>query len=175
MTERQILKKIEKAIELLMQKNIREAVKVLMELKTRLEMEMKEKETEKEDGKKLQHLMGWYLSIWNNQPPESYRFTDYKYIIGKHLRELIEIYERNGENIENLKRDYEAFKQSRQQWNGILQFRQQLPNIKNAKGSEWSSPDNQRGKDFYLKGWENEEGENKLWGDEDDEIPWLSK
>jgi hypothetical protein len=175
MTERQILKKVDKAIEMLMQKNIREAVKVLMELKTRLEMEMKEKETEKEDGKKLQHLMGWYLSIWNNQPPESYRFTDYKYIIGKHLRELMEIYERNGENIENLKRDYEAFKQSRQQWNGILQFRRELPNLKNAKGNEWSSEENQRGKDFYLKGWENEEEENKLWRDDDDEIPWLSK
>jgi hypothetical protein len=175
MTERQILKKIDKALELLTQKNIREAFKVLMELKTRLEMEMKEEEEEKEDGKKLQHLMGWYLRVWDNRPPESFRFTDYKYIIGKHLRELLEIYERNGEDIETLKRDYEAFKNSRKDWNGILQFRQQLPNLKNTKGNEWSSPDNQRGKDYYMQGWADEGGENKLWRDDDDEIPWLSK
>jgi len=175
MTEKQILKKVERAIELLAQKNIREAFKVLMEIKVRLEAEIRKEETEKEDGKKLQHLMGWYLKLWDNRPPESFRFTDYKYIIGKHLRELAEIYERNGEGVEELKRDYEAFKQSRQQWNGILQFRRELPNLKNAKGNEWSSEENQRGKDFYLKGWGNEEGENKLWRDEDDEIPWLSK
>jgi len=172
MTEKQILKKVERAIELLAQKNIREAFKVLMEIKVRLEAEIRKEETEKEDGKKLQHLMGWYLKLWDNRPPESFRFTDYKYIIGKHLRELAEIYERNGEGVEELKRDYEAFKQSRQQWNGILQFRRELPNLKNAKGNEWSSEENQRGKDFYLKGW-GEEGENKLWRDEDDEIPWL--
>ncbi len=174
MTERQILKKIDKALELLMHKNIREALKVLMELKARLEMEMKEEEEEKEDGKKLQHLMGWYLRLWDNRPPEALRFVDYKTIIGKHLKELGEIYERNGEDIESLKRDYEAFKQSRRDWNGILQFRQNLPNIKKANGKEWSSPENQRGKDFYLKGWE-AEGENRLWRDDDDEIPWLSK
>jgi hypothetical protein len=171
MTEKQILKKIDKALELLTQKNIREAFKVLMELKTRLEMEMKEEE--KEDGKKLQHLMGWYLRLWDNRPPESLRFVDYKTIIGKHLKELAEIYERNGEDIETLKRDYEAFRSARQQWNGILQFRQQLPNLKNAKGNEWSSPENQRGKNYYMQGWADEGGENKLWRDGDDETPWL--
>jgi hypothetical protein len=171
MTDRQILKKVERALELIMQKDIRGALMVLMELKTRLEMEMKEEE--KEDGKKLQHLMGWYLRVWDNRPPESFRFTDFKYIIGKHLKELAEIYERNGEDIESLKRDYEAFRQSRKDWNGILQFRQNLPNIKKAKGSEWSSTDNLRGKDYYLQGWgEEKEGKSKLWEDKDDEIPW---
>jgi len=169
MTEKQILKKVERVIELLTQRDIREALKVLMELKTRLEMEMKGEQEEKEEGKKVQHLMGWYLSIWNNQPPESFRFTDYKYIIGKHLRELLEIYERNGENIEDLKRDYEAFKNSRRDWNGILQFRQNLPNIKKANGKEWSSTDNQRGKDYYLRGWGDEE---KPFSSEDDNFSW---
>jgi hypothetical protein len=174
MTERQILKRLERALELIMQKDIRGALRVLMELKARLEAEIREEEEGKEDGKKLRNLIGWYLSLWNHQPPESFRFTDYKYIIGKHLRELIQIYERNGESIEVLKRDYEAFKNSRKDWNGILQFRQNLPNIKKADRSEWSSPDNQRGKDYYLEGWVSE-GENKLWRDDDDEIPWLSK
>ncbi len=169
MTERQILAKLNKALELLMDRRIKEAFKILLELKTRLEAEIREEEEGKEEGKKVQHLMGWYLSIWNNQPPESYRFTDFKYIIGKHLRELIQIYERNGESIEDLKRDYEVFKNSRKDWNGILQFRQQLPNLKNAKGKEWSSPDNQRGKDYYLRGWGDEE---KPFSSEDDKFPW---
>jgi hypothetical protein len=169
MTERQILKKIDKVLELLMQRDIKEAFRVLMELKTRLEMEMKEEEEEKEDGKKLQHLMGWYLRLWDNRPPEALRFVDFKHIIGKHLRELLEIYERNGEDIESLKRDYEAFKSTRQNWNGILQFRQNLPNIKKANGKEWSSIDNQRGKDYYLRGWSDEE---KPFGSEDDNFSW---
>ena len=169
MTERQILKKIDKALELLMRKDIREALKVLMELKTRLEMEMKEEEEDKDVGRRVQHLMGWYLRLWENRPPEALRFVDYKHIIGKHLKELLEIYERNGEDIESLKKDYEVFKQSRRDWNGILQFRQNLPNIKKAKGSEWSSPDNQRGKDYYLKGWSDEE---KPFSSEDDSFSW---
>jgi len=170
MTEKQILKKIEKALELLMRREIKEAFQVLMELKARLEAEIREEEEDKEEGKRLQHLMGWYLRLWDGRPPEALRFVDYKHIIGKHLKELIEIYERNRESIEDLKRDYEAFKNSRRDWNGILQFRQNLPNIKKARGNEWSSPDNQRGKDYYLKGWSEEE--NKLWRDDDDEIPW---
>jgi len=169
MTERQILKKIDKTLELIMRKDIRGALRVLMELKTRLEMEMKEEEEEKEGGKKLQHLMGWYLRLWDGRPPEALRFIDFKHIIGKHLKELMEIYERNGEDIETLKRDYEAFKSTRQQWNGILQFRRELPNIKNAKGNEWSSPDNLRGKDYYLKGWSDEE---KPFSSEDDNFSW---
>jgi len=173
MTERQILRKINRVLELIMQKDIRGALRTLLELKARLEAEIREEEEKKENGKKLQHLMGWYLRLWNNRPPESFRFTDYKYIIGKHLKELLLIYERNGEDIEALKRDYEAFKNSRKDWNGILQFRQQLPNIKNT-GTEWSSEENRRGKDYYLEGWV-DEGENKLWRDDDEEISWLSK
>jgi hypothetical protein len=169
MTEKQILKKIDKALEALARRDIREVFRVLMELKVRLEAEIREEEEEKEDGKKLQHLMGWYLKLWDNRPPEALRFVDFKHIIGKHLKELMEIYERNGEGIEELKRDYETFKQSRKDWNGILQFRQQLPNLKNAKGSEWSSTDNQRGKDYYLRGWTDEE---KPFSSEDDNFSW---
>jgi len=68
-----------------------------------------------------------------------------------------------------LKRDYEAFKQSRREWNGILQFRRELPNLKNAKGSEWSSTENQRGKDYYLRGWSDEE---KPFSSDDDNFSW---
>jgi hypothetical protein len=169
MTEKQILKKIDKALEHLTQKNIREALKVLMEIKVRLEAEMREEEEDREEGKKLQHLMGWYLRLWENRPPEALRFVDYKHIIGKHLKELAEIYERNGEDIESLKKDYEVFKQSRRDWNGILQFRQNLPNLKRANGKEWSSYENLRGKDFYLRGWSDQE---KPFSSEDDNFSW---
>jgi len=169
MTEKQILKKIDRVLELFAQKNFREAFKVLMEIKVRLEAEIREEEENKEAGKKLQHLMGWYLRLWDNRPPESFRFTDYKYIIGKHLKELAEIYERNGEDIEALKRDYEVFKNSRKDWNGILQFRQQLPSLKQKQGKEWSSEENRRGKDFYLQGWSDEE---KPFSSEDDNFSW---
>ncbi len=169
MTERQILAKLNKALELLMDRRIKEAFKILLELKTRLEAELREEEEEKESGKKVQHLMGWYLRLWDNRPPESFRFTDYKYIIGKHLKELAEIYERNGESIEDLKRDYEVFKNSRKDWNGILQFRQNLPNLKRANGKEWSSYENLRGKDYYLRGWGDEE---KPFSSEDDNFSW---
>ena len=169
MTEKQILKRVERAIELLMQKDVRGAFKVLMELKIRLEAEIMEEEEDKNEGKKLQHLMGWYLRLWDNRPPEALRFIAFREIIGKHLKELMEIYERNGESIEDLKRDYEAFRVSRHQWNGILQFRKELPNLKNAKGNEWSSPENQRGKDYYLRGWGDEE---KPFSSEDDNFSW---
>jgi hypothetical protein len=169
MTKRQILKKVERALDSLMQRDIRGAFRMLMELKVRLEAEIREEEERKDYGKKLQHLVGWYLALWHNRPPESFRFTDYKYIIGKHLKELIEIYEKHGEDIESLKRDYETFKASRRDYNGILQFRQQLPNIKQKQGTEWSSPDNQRGKDYYLRGWGDEE---KPFSSEDDNFSW---
>ena len=169
MTERQILRKIDRVLELIMQKDIRGAVRTLLELKVRLEAEIREEEERKDYGKKLQHLMGWYLALWHHQPPESFRFTDFKYIIAKHLKELIEIYERNGEDVESLKRDYETFKASRRDYNGILQFRQQLPNIKQKQGIEWSSPENQRGKDYYLQGWGDEE---KPFSSEDDNFSW---
>jgi hypothetical protein len=113
--------------------------------------------------------MGWYLALWHHQPPESFRFTDFKYIIAKHLKELIEIYEMHGEDIESLKRDYKTFKASRRDYNGILQFRQQLPNIKQKQGIEWSSSENQRGKDYYLQGWGDEE---KPFSSEDDNFSW---
>jgi len=169
MTERQILKKIDRVLELLMRREMKEAFKVLMELKARLEAEIREEEEDKEEGKKVQHLMGWYLKTWDNRPPESFRFTDYKYIIGKHLKELLLIYEKNGEDIESLKKDYEVFKKSRKDWNGILQFRQNLPNLKRTNGKEWSSTDNQRGKDYYLQGWGDEE---KPFSSEDDNFSW---
>jgi len=166
MNNKQLLKKIEKALKHLTDGKIQETINVLFELRTRLKEEIEKEESRKEDGKELQHLMGWYLQLWNEKPPEMFKFsTEYKAIIAKHLRELIHIYKRNNEDIEQLKRDYESFKKSRKEWNGLLNFRNQLPNIKKSNNNkDWASPENQRGKDFYLKDWAKE--------DDDEDIPF---
>jgi hypothetical protein len=167
MNNKQILRKVEKALKSLYDGKVQDAINVLFELKARLKEEIEKEESRKEDGKELQHLMGWYLQLWNDKPPEMFKFsTEYKAIIAKHLRELIYIYKRNNESIEQLKKDYENFKKSKKEWNGLLNFRNQLPNIKNKSGSnkDWASPENQRGKDYYLKNWAKE--------DDDEDIPF---
>jgi len=124
MTERQVLRKVEKALEQLKKGNLLETVNVLLELKHRLREEIEKKESKKDYSDKLRHLMGWYLSLWNDKPPEALRFMQPKAIIGKHLKELIAIYEQNGEDIETLKKDYEHFRET---WKtgdrGIMHFR----------------------------------------------------
>jgi hypothetical protein len=162
MNNKQILKKLEKAVEFLLAGKKRDALYVLLEIEARLKEESK-----KDDGKEVQHLIGWYLQLWNDKPPEMFRFTtEYKAIIAKHLRELMHIYKRNNESIEQLKKDYENFKRTRKDWNGLLNFRNQLPNIKGKSNSnkDWASPENQRGKDFYLKDWAKD--------DDDEDIPF---
>jgi len=157
MTDRQIIKLIDKAIAMMKAGNIKQAYEVLLQLHARLKEEI-EKDERKEHGKELQHLMGWYLSVWGNSPPEALRFISYKEIIGKHLRELLLIYQQNGKGVEELKRDYEEYKKTKQK--GILEFRRDLPYLKQQK-PEWVSRENSRGKDFYLSKWR-----------EDDELPW---
>jgi hypothetical protein len=134
----------------------REKLKALL---IQLKAQAEEEEKKKDYGKALQHLLGWYLELWEERPPESLRFMKYKEIIAKHFKELLEIYTRNGESVEDLKSDYLSFKeQTKKGDKGILHFRNALRFIKQKK--EWSSEDYRRGKEEYTK----------LWG-EDDELP----
>jgi hypothetical protein len=168
MNNKQLLKKVEKALKNLTDGKIQETINVLFELKVRITEEIEKEERKKDDGREVQYLMGWYLQLWNDKPPEMFRFTtEYKAIIAKHLRELMHIYKRNNESIEQLKKDYENFKRTRKDWNGLLNFRNQLPNIKGKSNSnkDWASPENQRGKDFYLKDWATKD-------DDDEDIPF---
>jgi hypothetical protein len=167
MNNKQMLKKVEKALKSLVDGKIQDTVNILFEIRTRLKEEIEKEESRKEDGREIQHLIGWYLQLWNDRPPEMFKYAvEYKAIIGKHLRDLIHIYKRNNEDIEQLKKDYENFKKQRKEWNGLLNFRNQLPNIKGKSGSnkDWASPENQRGKDYYLKNWTKE--------DDDEDIPF---
>ncbi len=166
MNNKQLLRKIEKAISFLLAEKKRDALYVLLEIDAKLKEEMEKEESKKENGKELQHLMGWYLQLWDEKPPEMFKFsTEYKAIIARHLKELIHIYKRNNEDVEQLKKDYKSFKEQRKDWNGLLNFRNQLPNIKNKQNNrEWASPENSRGKDYYLKNWAKE--------DDDEDIPF---
>ncbi len=157
MTERQIIKKIDTALEKLRRGELKEMLSILLELKHRLEEELKRKEETKDYGDKLRHLMGWYKSLWDDKPPESFKFLKPDEIVGRHLKELLHIYQRNGQDIEELKRDYEEFKRT---WKtgdrGILHFRSVLSTLKQKHGERWVSEEYRRGLDYYTGGDEDE-------------------
>jgi hypothetical protein len=149
-----LIKKLEKIRELL---RAGELTTALEEVEILLEKLTVEKPEDSSLGSKLQHLMGWYLRIWNGNPPEALRFLSYRDVLGRHFKELIQIYERNGETIDDLKRDYEAFKEkafsSGKSTCSLLEFRVKLPSIKKREevsGDTWCVG-NERGKDYYLE------------------------
>ena len=160
------------------------AVKKLIQLQKKIELQLQKEETKQGDtGKKLQHLMGWYLKLWDNKPPEFLKFSNPKAIIGKHLKELIQIYERNGEDIETLKKDYEHFLETWKRGNkGILHFRSILPTLKQSEPQKsWTTSEYERGTEYYEKLIEEklkeeespqEQGKQKLPFDKDDQIPF---
>jgi len=142
-------------------------LKKLIALRTRIEENLKKEEESKKEGrgKKLQHLMGWYLKLWEGKPPESLKFMNPNAIIAKHLKELIQIYERNGEDIETLKKDYEHFRETWRKGNrGILHFRSVLPILKQSKSESWVSPENKHDESKYKV-----IDADELW-DEDDKL-----
>lgn len=129
------------------------AVNKLLKIKKKLEKKLQKKEEEKEKyGELVQHLVGWYKNLWNGMPPEYHRsFDDPDAVIGNKLKKLIKSYERRGESIEQLKRDYEDFMRS---WGkgdrGILHFINALPYLKQSGQKKWTTPENERGLDYYL-------------------------
>ena len=144
---------LKRLIDIRNSKSGKEAKKKLDELIKGLEVYIEEKKKDKVD---VRHLMGWYLQLWNNDPPEKLMSVKYQAIIGKHLKELVKIYQQNGETVEQLKKDYESFKNTQRKGSkGITQFRALLPAIKQAKNQtskkQWTSPENERGLDYYLQ------------------------
>jgi|GEM_PF-840060 hypothetical protein len=151
-----LIKKLEKIRELLKVGDLATALAEVETLLEKLTLTV-EKPEDSSLARKLQHLMGWYLRIWDGNPPEALRFVSYRDVLGRHFKGLIQIYERNGETIDDLKRDYEAFKEkefrSGKSACSLLEFRMKLPLIKKKeKTSEdtWCVG-NERGKDYYLE------------------------
>jgi len=142
-----ILKRLK---EIQMSKTGKEAKQKITQLINALEVYIEERQKDKVD---IRHLMGWYLKLWNDEPPEKLMSIKYQAIIGKHLKELVKIYQQNGETTNQLKADYEHFKKTqRKGTKGITQFRALLPAIKKVQQErkKWTSKENERGLDYYL-------------------------
>jgi len=69
MNNRQILRKLEKFDELVEARKIKDAIDVIYELRARLQEEIEKEEQRSDYARELQHLMGWYLQLWNQKPP----------------------------------------------------------------------------------------------------------
>jgi len=153
MDKRSIVRRLEQALDFLEAGKVNDAMIILNFLIDKLTAV---KDDTAELNKKLQHLMGWYLKLWNDKPPEALRFVTYKELLGKHFKELIQIYERNGETIDDLKTDYEEYRKkatAKKGTGGLLEFRLRLPKIKAMQGKKedrWCL-DNARGEDYYFQ------------------------
>jgi len=137
----------------------KEALVRLANLREKLKAKIEEKEKPKKgNGKQIQELLGWYLRVWDGNPPEylKHEKATANRAIAKNLKELLEIYE-NDEN--RLKEDYLEFKnlnRERVKWElkrlwwdgGIFNFRKvlsrwkQLKEEERKKTSKWGAYDN---------------------------------
>ncbi len=156
-------------------KKAREKLKELIKLldfKIKKEIERKQKH-----GKAVQHLVGWYLQLWDSQPPESFGRTEYLSVIGKTFRELLVIYENNGLTLEDIKKDYEVFRTSNKTPSFLLgdksitRFRAVLPQLKQLSKEgikKWTmSEEYRKPKDEY------ELPSNLIFSsDEDEDVPF---
>ena len=129
----------------------KEALVRLANLREKLKVKVEEKETPKKgNGKQIQGLLGWYLRVWNGNPPEylKHEKATANRAIAKNLKELLGIYEGNEEA---LKRDYLEFKnlnRERVKWEfkklwwdgGIFNFRKVLSRWKHLKEEQKSTP-----------------------------------
>ena len=125
----------------------KEALVRLANLREKLRQKVEEKEKPKNgNGKQIQGLLGWYLRVWDGNPPEylKHEKATANRAIAKNLKELLGIY---GGNEEALKRDYLEFKnadQKRLRWEqkrllwdrGIFNFRKVLSRWKQLKEEE---------------------------------------
>lgn len=165
-----ILKRLKEIKDAKSGKKAREKLESLIKA---IETYIDEKNKDKID---IRHLMGWYLKLWNDEPPEKLMSTKYTAIIGKHLKELVKIYQQNKETINQLKADYENFKNTQKKGaKGITQFRALLPAIKKAQKSKkkkWTSPENERGLDYYLNAAQEDSFPEEIETINDEDVPF---
>ena len=159
-----LLKRIRTAREHLEKGEFLKVYKLLTDTEERLKEEI-EKKKNKQKEPQVRELLIWYERLWNGTPPEALKFTEYRKVIGKHLKDLIRIYRNNNLDVEDLKAEYEAFKEADPKlvgWKkrllgdrGIVQFRFVLSRWKGdsfVEKSSWTTPENERGLDYYLGG-----------------------
>ncbi len=151
--------------EILQESSGKRAKEKLIRLVEELSAYLQRQEEKKQKyGKAIQYLMGWYVSLWQGNPPEKIGRANWQDVVGKVLRELVIIYEQNSLGVDNLKKDYEDFLKLKGGWlkgdGSITRFKAVLPNLKQTKNSKWTSPENTRGIDKYL------------WEEDNDELPF---
>lgn len=157
---------LKKLIEIKEAKSGKEAKEKLDKLIRAMQICIEEKDKDKMD---IRHLVGWYLKLWNNEPPEKLMSTKYESIIARHLKDLVKIYQQNSETVEQLKKDYENFKNTQKKGSkGITQFRALLPAIKKSVIKRSSmSEEYKKSKDEY------ELPSNLIFtSDEDEDVPF---
>ena len=165
---------LKKLLEIKKAKSGKEAKEKLDHLIQSIQFKIEEDRRKKEKyGKAIQHLIGWYKQLWNNKPPESFGRTDLA-VVGKVFRELLIIYENNNLTVEDIKKDYENFLKGNKIPNFLLgdksitRFKSVLPQLKqlwekSTEQKKWTSPENERGLDYYLKA---------IQTDEDEDVPF---
>jgi len=155
MSDREMLKLVEKLIVFYCKKDAQKLYEGIVKLRSalleRLEKE-EEKKRQKEEKKQerkesVKPLIDWYIQLWQEEPPEKYMGENHYGIIGNVLKVLLGIYKKQGLGEEELKADYLEF--YRREKKGITFFKKLLPTLKLRQSKEWSSPQNQRGRDYY--------------------------
>jgi len=154
MQTRTLLKRLNEIKEILDRGRMKPAKKKLQELIERVNYDLLREEEKEVDGKVLQHLMGWYLRLWEGKPPEFYRYPkNWKDVTGRELKFLIKLYQTLNKSIDDLKRDYEEFKRGKTKDKSLSFFRiYYLPAIDSSfRESRWTSKKFERGLDFYVR------------------------
>ncbi len=138
----------------------------LANLREKLKAKVEEREKpQKGNGKQIQGLLGWYLRVWDNNPPEylKHEKATANRAIAKNLKELLGIYEGDEKA---LKRDYLEFKdlnKDRVKWElkrlwwdgGIFNFRKvlsrwkQLKEEKTTRTRKWGAYDRELPKEDF--------------------------
>ncbi|GAB6075761.1 hypothetical protein [Desulfurobacterium crinifex] len=158
-----VIKRVELTIFYIEEGEFVKAYRALRDLRKKL-LEEREKKKEKELSREpeVRKLISWYENLWNGTPPEFYKYGEPRKVIGKHFKDLIKIYRNNNLDVEDLKMEYEAFKEANLKligWKkkllgnrGIVQFRYVLPQWKGISDTEqkkWTTSENERGLDYY--------------------------
>lgn len=158
-----VLKRIELAIDHLEKGEVVKAYRTLKDIREGLKETVEKKKNKKREPE-VRELITWYENLWNGTPPEFYKYGEPRKVIGRHFKDLIRIYRNNNLDIEDLKLEYEAFKDANPKligWKkkllgnkGIVQFRYVLPQWKGISDTDqkkWTTPENERGLDYYTK------------------------
>lgn len=189
-----ILKTVDEVIYLWQgdKKQKQKAVKRLIELRNRLALKVQEEEKRKKLEEKIppvNQLVGWYIKIWQGKIPEGHPGR-----AGAVFKELLKNYKLSEEEIKDVylwwiklhKEDVPKKLQNtysivltHPDTRSITDFKGKLRYIKGLKreleesqSKKWTSPENERGLDYYLKAVEQEEEPDLSIPNDNEDVPF---